>query len=247
MSLLDRLKQLFADAKQPKETIAAAPSGPMVDRPDGQTSISERRRKKRINAVPGTKVLIIDDSATIVAMLARMLRQNDYEVLEAEDAEKGLEIAYRNKPSIIFLDIVLPGMSGFTALRHFRHDHRTKDVPIIMISGNEQATEQFYVQRIGADDFMKKPFSRAELFTRLEKLLNEDFIPVRFNEYLHKTEMETYEIEPISDSIEPVIDGAVPSNAASDSAVIAPPLVISPVETVAETETTPEKTPDKTQ
>ena len=198
MSLLDRLKQLFADAKQPKETTPAAPAGPMVDMPDGQSSINERRRKKRINAVAGTKVLIIDDSATIVAMLARMLRQNGYEVLEAEDAEKGLEIAYRNKPAIIFLDIVLPGMSGFTALRHFRHDHRTKDVPIIMISGNEQATEQFYVQRIGADDFMKKPFSRAELFTRLEKLLDVDFMPVRFNEYLHKTEMETYEIEPAS-------------------------------------------------
>ncbi|MEO6173298.1 MAG: response regulator [Arenimonas sp.] len=153
-------------------------------------SISERRRKKRLNAVPGTKVLVIDDSATIVAMLSRMLRQNEYKVLEAEDAEKGLDLAYRNKPDIIFLDIVLPGMSGFTALRHFRHDHRTKDIPIIMISGNEQATEQFYVQRIGADDFMKKPFSRAELFTRIEKLLGENLVPVRFNEYLHKTEFE---------------------------------------------------------
>lgn len=193
MSLLDRLKQLFADAKQPKENAPLAADGPMVEMPDGQSSINERRRKKRINANEGTKVLVIDDSATIVAMLSRMLRQNEYEVLEAEDAEKGLEIAYRNKPAIIFLDIVLPGMSGFTALRHFRHDHRTKDIPIIMISGNEQATEQFYVQRIGADDFMKKPFSRAELFTRIEKLLDENLIPVRFNEYLHKTEMETYD------------------------------------------------------
>ena len=46
-----------------------------------------------------------------------------------------------------------------------------------MISGNAQATEQFYVQRIGADDFMKKPFSRAEVFIRIEALLDEDFIP----------------------------------------------------------------------
>ena len=57
-----------------------------------------------------------------------------------------------------------------------------------MISGNEQATEQFYVQRIGADDFMKKPFSRAELFTRIQKLLDKDLIPIRFNEYIHNTE-----------------------------------------------------------
>jgi len=188
MSLLDRLKQLFADAKLAKEPPPSTPPGPMVELPDGHTSIPERRGKERINAVAGTKVLVIDDSATIVALMGRMLRQNDYTVLEAEDAEKGLEIAYRDNPAIIFLDIVLPGMSGFTALRHLRQDIRTKNIPIIMISGNEQATEQFYVQRIGADDFMKKPFSRAELFTRIHKLLDKDLIPVRFNEYVHKTE-----------------------------------------------------------
>ena len=242
MSLLDRLKQLFADAKQSKEPTPELPPGPMVDMPDGQSSITERRRKKRINAVAGTKVLVIDDSATIVAMLSRMLRQNGYEVSEAEDAEKGLEIAYRNKPEIIFLDIVLPGMSGFTALRHFRHDHRTKDVPIIMISGNEQATEQFYVQRIGADDFMKKPFSRAELFTRLEKLLNENFVPVRFNEYVHKTEMETYEPEPLPSSPVPVVDDSEPVFDASVSTAGTPEPVASNVETASEESSPSEKT-----
>lgn len=189
MSLLDRLKQFFADAKQVKATAPVAAS-PMIEMPDGKASIAERRIKDRINAASGTKVLVIDDSATIVAMLGRMLRQNDYDVLEAEDAEKGLEIAFRDNPAIIFLDIVLPGMSGFTALRHLRHDIRTKNIPIIMISGNEQATEQFYVQRIGADDFMKKPFSRAELFTRIQKLLGKDLIPVRFNEYVHTSDSD---------------------------------------------------------
>jgi len=199
MSLLDRLKQLFADAKQAKEPAPVAPPAPMVELPDGQSSIPERRGKERINAVAGTKVLVIDDSATIVALMSRMLKQNDYAVLEAEDAEKGLEIAYRDNPAIIFLDIVLPGMSGFTALRHLRQDIRTKNIPIIMISGNEQATEQFYVQRIGADDFMKKPFSRAELFTRIQKLLDKDFIPVRFNQYVHETEAAVEESEPTAE------------------------------------------------
>jgi DNA-binding response OmpR family regulator len=188
MSLLDRLKQLFADAKHAKAPVAPVAVNTMVEMPDGKAAIAERRGKGRINANAGTKVLVIDDSATIVAMLGRMLKQNGYEVLEAEDAEKGLEIAYRDNPAIIFLDIVLPGMSGFTALRHLRHDARTKNIPIIMISGNEQATEQFYVQRIGADDFMKKPFSRAELFTRIHKLLDKNLTPVRFNDYVHDTE-----------------------------------------------------------
>ncbi|RZA22117.1 MAG: response regulator [Lysobacteraceae bacterium] len=109
--------------------------------------------------------------------MKRMLQQNQYQVLEAFDAETGIEAARREVPDLIFLDIVLPGMDGFSALRTLRRDPVTKDVPIIMISGNAQATEQFYVQRIGADDFMKKPFSRAEVFDRIEALLDDDCIP----------------------------------------------------------------------
>ncbi len=137
----------------------------------------ERRGRVRRGARAGTTVLVIDDSPTIVALLKRMLQQNQFEVLEALDAESGIEIARREVPGLIFLDIVLPGMDGFNALRTLRRDPATKHVPIIMISGNAQATEQFYVQRIGADDFMKKPFSRAEVFNRIEALLDEDDIP----------------------------------------------------------------------
>ena len=137
----------------------------------------ERRGRNRRNARAGSRMLVIDDSPTIVALLKRMLQQNQYEVLEAFDAESGIEIARREVPDLIFLDIVLPGMDGFNALRTLRRDPATRDVPIIMISGNAQATEQFYVQRIGADDFMKKPFSRAEVFNRIEALLDADGIP----------------------------------------------------------------------
>ena len=137
----------------------------------------ERRDRVRRKPRPGTRVLVIDDSPTIVALLKRMLKQNQLEVIEAFDAESGIDIARSEVPDMIFLDIVLPGMDGFRALRTLRRDPITKHLPIIMISGNAQATEQFYVQRIGADDFMKKPFSRAEVFNRIEALLDEDCIP----------------------------------------------------------------------
>jgi twitching motility two-component system response regulator PilH len=125
------------------------------------------------------RVLLIDDSATIIALLRRMLRQNEYLTLEAGDAERGIELARSERPDLIFLDIVLPGMNGFAALRTLRRDPDTKHIPIIMISGNEQATEEFYVHRIGADDFMKKPFSRGEVFARIERLLDEQGVPRR--------------------------------------------------------------------
>ena len=139
----------------------------------------ERREKTRLNAREGTRVLIVDDSTTIVTVLRRLLQQNGYLTLEAGDAEKGVEIALAERPDLIFLDIVLPGMNGFAALRLLRREAATRHIPIIMMSGNEQATEQFYAQRIGADDFMKKPFSRAEVFVRIERLLDSSLVPKR--------------------------------------------------------------------
>lgn len=134
----------------------------------------ERRQRERTNARPGTRALIIDDSPTVIAVFRKILRSAGYEVLEALSAEEGIEIARGQRPDLIFLDIVLPGMNGFAALRSMRKDPLTWQIPIIMISGNEQATEQFYADRIGADDFMKKPFSRYEVFARIEHLLDAD-------------------------------------------------------------------------
>lgn len=168
MDLVQRLKNLFRSAP--------APAAKLFE-PEVETS--NRRGKDRRNATPGTRMLVIDDSATIVALLRRMLRQNNYLTLEAGDAEQGIELARAERPDLIFLDIVLPGMNGFAALRQLRRDPLTRDIPIIMISGNEQATEEFYVHRIGADDFMKKPFSRAEVFARIERLLDGQGIPRR--------------------------------------------------------------------
>ncbi len=138
-----------------------------------------RRTHQRVNARSGMRVLVVDDSGTVVATLKRMLEQNGYEVIEAFDGEKGVELATADPPDLVFLDIVLPGINGFAALRRLRRHPGTRDVPVIMMSGNEQATEQFYAQRIGADDFMKKPFSRAEVFSRIEKLLDVSLMPRR--------------------------------------------------------------------
>lgn len=135
---------------------------------------SERRVGPRYRPSDGTRVLIIDDSSTIIAVLGKMLRQGGFETLSAPDAEAGIETALREKPDLIFLDIVLPGMNGFAALRVLRREEATKNIPIIMMSGNLQATEQYYAQRIGADDFLKKPFPRAELFAKIHRLTSED-------------------------------------------------------------------------
>ncbi|MFZ5638316.1 MAG: response regulator [Pseudomonadota bacterium] len=167
---------VLAQTATPEQVAEAAVAPPPVD--DGYAG-PERREKPRVKARPGTRVLIVDDSTTIVAVLRKMLQQNGYQTLEAYTAEEALELARDLVPDLIFLDIVLPGMDGFAALRALRREPATKQVPIIMISGNVQATEQFYVQRIGADDFMKKPFSRPEVFARIERLLDAEGVPRR--------------------------------------------------------------------
>lgn len=167
--MFDRIKSLFRG-----ETDVKSHSSRTAD-----SNAKNRRRKNRIHPRPGTRILIIDDSPTILAALRKMLKQNNYEVVCATDAETGLELAEEFKPELIYLDIVLPGMSGFEALRRLRQNATTITTPVIMISGNAQATEQYYVQKIGADAFMKKPFSRFEVFSRLEALLDADRIPRR--------------------------------------------------------------------
>jgi twitching motility two-component system response regulator PilH len=172
MGIFDKLRQIISKPEAPS----------LPDNSEGQTEntiANERRNRPRLNAREDTRALIIDDSRTVVAALKKILRSAGYLTLEALDAENGLEIARAELPDIIFLDIVLPGMNGFAALRALRRDPNTRDIPVIMISGNEQATEQFFGTRIGADDFMKKPFSRFEVFARLERLLDENMVPRR--------------------------------------------------------------------
>lgn len=137
----------------------------------GTAAGSERRGDDRLRASLGARVLVVDDSATIRAVLGKMLAQDGYEVLKAPDGENAVEMAQSQFPDLIFLDIVLPGMSGFAVLRALRRDTRTRTTPIIMMSGNQQATEQFYVQRFGADGFIKKPFGRAEVFHSIRSLV----------------------------------------------------------------------------
>ncbi len=119
----------------------------------------------------GARMLVVDDSPTICAVLGKMLVQDGYTVLKANDGAGAIDQARSEQPALIFLDIVMPGMNGFAVLRALRHDPLTRHIPIVMISGNPQATEEFYVQRFGADDFMQKPFDRDEVYLRIGHLV----------------------------------------------------------------------------
>jgi PleD family two-component response regulator len=171
VGIFDIFKSMFGNKAEQEEVAPVEPSLPLPP--------VERRTRRRLNARPGTRVLIIDDSRTIVAALRKILHSAGFKTMEALDAETGIELLKTRSVEIIFLDIVLPGMNGFSALRLLRKDPDTRLIPVIMMSGNEQATEQFFGSRIGADDFMKMRFSRLEVFSRIERLLDGNLVPRR--------------------------------------------------------------------
>ncbi len=169
MGLLKTFRKVFGNDGTPSDRIEVTP-------PPAREPI-ERRRRQRIDARRGTRILVIDDSKTVLAVFTKYFAAMGYVVHEALDAESGLELARDQVPQLIFRDIILPGMDGFAALRQIRRDPATRDIPVILISGNEHAAGQFYASRIGADDFMKKPFTRQDAFQRIEGLLDDRLIP----------------------------------------------------------------------
>jgi DNA-binding response OmpR family regulator len=175
MKLIDQLQEVLhrLPAKQADAPAVAGNADERITPPEN------RRKRPRINARQGIRVLIIDDSPRVLTSLGKVFKTAGYVPLLAGSAERGLQMARSERPDLVMLDIILPGMSGFAALRRLRRDPEVGQVPVIVMSGNKQTTEQIYVKRIGADDFMKKPFTRYDLFSRIEQMLDENRIPRR--------------------------------------------------------------------
>lgn len=130
-----------------------------------------RRKKIRVEPIEGTRVLIVDDSQTVRSMMRKILNQSGYKTLEAHDGASALELATSLKPDLIFMDVMMPGINGFQATRLLRRSPQTTQIPIIMMSGNKQATESFWTTKIGANSYMLKPFTRQDLFSQVETTL----------------------------------------------------------------------------
>jgi len=124
----------------------------------------ERRGDDRIRLPSEATILIVDDSRTAIAVLKKVLESTGYTILSALNAEEGIEVAKAHQPDLILMDIVMPGLNGFQATRILRKEAETADIPILIISGNEQATEKFWSMRVGANGFLAKPVDRSVLF-----------------------------------------------------------------------------------
>src|SRR4030043_143809 len=118
--------------------------------------------------IADNKVLIVEDDANLLETLKYNLRKEGYDVVTASDGEKAIEVARKEKPDLIILDIMLPKISGFEVCRILRKE---MPVPILMLTAKADETDKIVGLEIGADDYMTKPFSMRELLARVRAML----------------------------------------------------------------------------
>src|SRR5262245_33411886 len=116
-----------------------------------------------------SRILIIEDNTGIVDGLTSNLTQDGYRVKAATTGAQGLEIARRWMPHLVILDIMLPGMDGYQVLRALRADRFTG--PVLILSARTDEMEKVRGFRVGADDYVTKPFGLLELMARVDALL----------------------------------------------------------------------------
>lgn len=139
-------------------------------------------------------ILIVDDEKPIVDILVYNLQKEGYETLEANDGEAAVEIALREKPDLILLDIMLPKMDGLAVCKKIRN---TLNVPILMLSAKDEEIDKILGLELGADDYITKPFSVRELIARVKANLRKVDVssePVK-EEAVQETEKKQHEIE----------------------------------------------------
>jgi two-component system alkaline phosphatase synthesis response regulator PhoP len=114
------------------------------------------------------KILVVDDDRDILETCRDYLKSAGYEAIAADDGLKGLALARREKPDLIVLDLMLPGMDGLEVCRAIR---RESNVPIIMLTARVEETDKLIGLELGADDYITKPFSLRELVARVRVVL----------------------------------------------------------------------------
>ena len=116
-----------------------------------------------------TRVLVVEDNANLAFGLTRSLESEGYEVEAAEDGIRGLEMARSTSPDLVVLDLMLPGMDGYTILKKLRAEG--KDVPVLILTARGEEADKVFGFRLGADDYVTKPFSLSELLARVQAIL----------------------------------------------------------------------------
>jgi len=120
---------------------------------------------------PKRRILVVDDERDIVDLVRYNLTKNGFDALVATDGQEALQVAGRELPDLIVLDLMLPGLPGTEVARRLKADSRTAHIPIIMLTAKGEETDVVVGLTIGADDYVTKPFSIKILLARMGAVL----------------------------------------------------------------------------
>jgi DNA-binding response OmpR family regulator len=119
------------------------------------------------------EILIVDDEPSIVVPVQFLMQQQGYNVLVAEDGHDALDMIYKYQPDLVLLDIMLPGIDGYEVCEIVRLNPKLRDVKIIFLTAKGREVEIAKGLALGADDYITKPFSNAELVAKVKTVLED--------------------------------------------------------------------------
>jgi two-component system phosphate regulon response regulator PhoB len=152
------------------------------------------------------RILVVDDEPDIVALVVYHLAKAGYKVSSSSTGTDALAIAKRDRPSLIVLDLMLPGMSGFDVLAKLREDASTAGIAVLMLTARKEEPDRIRGLELGADDYLTKPFSPQELVLRVGAILRRlagsgeqaDLIqagPIRIDRSAHSVTVNGQDVE----------------------------------------------------
>lgn len=115
-----------------------------------------------------SRILLVDDDKTLLQFLGEYLTGDGFEVLTASNGAEALRAAYQNHPELVVLDVMMPGMDGWEVCARL---HEMTGVPVILVTGKTTEADKLRGFKLGADDYLTKPFSFAELSARFQAVL----------------------------------------------------------------------------
>jgi len=117
------------------------------------------------------KILVVDDEDHIVELISYNLTNSGYKVITANNGIDAVRIAREEKPNLMLLDLMIPGLDGFDVCKSIRNDNETKDISVIMLTAKGEELDKILGLELGADDYITKPFSIRELLARIKAVL----------------------------------------------------------------------------